>query len=108
MTWSVSAFFFRVLPRAEASTPRPSSARRPPGNQRRPARPGRGVARHRPHVQRRDAQVILPQAMRASVPPLTSVQIALLKNTSVAAVFGIVEATAQMRSSATATPTNGC
>ena len=37
-------------------------------------------------------QVILPQAFRASVPPLASVQIALLKNTSVAAVFGVAEA----------------
>ena len=43
-------------------------------------------------------QVILPQAFRASVPPLASVQIALLKNTSVAAVFGVAEAVAQMRS----------
>jgi glutamate transport system permease protein len=42
-------------------------------------------------------QVILPQALRAAVPPLTSVQIALLKNTSVAAVFGIIEATARMK-----------
>ena len=44
------------------------------------------------------AQVVLPQAFRASVPPLASVQIALLKNTSVAAVFGVAEAVAQMRS----------
>ena len=44
------------------------------------------------------SQVILPQAFRASVPPLASVQIALLKNTSVAAVFGVAEAVAQMRS----------
>lgn len=42
--------------------------------------------------------VILPQAMRAVVPPLTSVQVALIKNTSIAAAFGITEATAQMRS----------
>ena len=42
-------------------------------------------------------QVILPQAMRAAVPPLTSVQIALLKNTSVAAAFGITEATFRMK-----------
>lgn len=42
-------------------------------------------------------QVILPQAMRAALPPLTSVQIALLKNTSVAAAFGILEATARMK-----------
>jgi glutamate transport system permease protein len=42
-------------------------------------------------------QVVLPQAFRASLPPLASVQIALIKNTSVAAVFGVAEATAQMR-----------
>lgn len=42
-------------------------------------------------------EVILPQAFRASVPPLASVQIALLKNTSVAAVFGVAEAVNQMR-----------
>ncbi len=41
--------------------------------------------------------VVLPQAFRASLPPLASVQIALVKNTSVAAVFGIFEATARMR-----------
>ena len=41
--------------------------------------------------------MILPQALRAAVPPLTSVQIALLKNTSVAAAFGMVEATARMK-----------
>jgi glutamate transport system permease protein len=44
------------------------------------------------------SQVVLPQAFRASVPPLASVQIALIKNTSVAAVFGVAEATSQMRS----------
>ncbi len=42
-------------------------------------------------------QVVLPQAFRASLPPMASVQIALIKNTSVAAVFGIAEATFQMR-----------
>lgn len=42
--------------------------------------------------------VVLPQALRAVVPPLTSVQIALAKNTSVAAAFGMAEATATMRS----------
>ena len=42
--------------------------------------------------------VVLPQALRAVVPPLTSVQVALLKNTSVAAAFGIAEATATMHS----------
>lgn len=41
--------------------------------------------------------VVLPQAGRAVVPPLANVQIALAKNTSVAAVFGIAEATATMR-----------
>ncbi|KRF01477.1 hypothetical protein ASG88_08420 [Nocardioides sp. Soil777] len=42
-------------------------------------------------------QVVLPQAVRASVPPVASALIALLKNTSVAAVFGVIEATAQMK-----------
>jgi glutamate transport system permease protein len=41
--------------------------------------------------------VVLPQALRAVVPPLASVFIALAKNTSVAAGFGILEATARMR-----------
>ena len=44
------------------------------------------------------SQVVLPQAMRASVPPVASTLIALLKNTSVAAVFGVAEAAAQMKS----------
>ena len=43
-------------------------------------------------------QIVLPQAFRASVPPVASVQIALLKNTTVAAAFGLIEAAAQMRS----------
>lgn len=43
------------------------------------------------------SSVVLPQAFRFSVPPLASVQIALIKNTSVAAVFGMAEATATMR-----------
>lgn len=42
-------------------------------------------------------QVILPQAMRAVVPPLVSVLIALAKNTSVGAAFGLMEATGRMR-----------
>jgi len=41
-------------------------------------------------------EVILPQAIRAVVPPLASVLIALAKNTSVAAAFGLLEATARM------------
>jgi glutamate transport system permease protein len=43
------------------------------------------------------SQIVLPQAIRASVPPVASVQIALLKNTTVAAAFGLIEAAAQMR-----------
>jgi glutamate transport system permease protein len=41
--------------------------------------------------------VVLPQALRAVVPPLASVFIALVKNTSVGAGFGLVEATFRMR-----------
>ncbi|RYC05880.1 amino acid ABC transporter permease [Nocardioides zhouii] len=41
--------------------------------------------------------VVLPQAFRASVPPVASALIALLKNTSVAAVFGVIEAASQMK-----------
>ncbi|CAN5511196.1 amino acid ABC transporter permease [soil metagenome] len=41
--------------------------------------------------------VVLPQALRAVVPPMASVLIALAKNTSVAAGFGLAEATARMR-----------
>jgi glutamate transport system permease protein len=36
--------------------------------------------------------VILPQAVRAVVPPLTNVQIALLKNTTIAAGFSVFQA----------------
>jgi glutamate transport system permease protein len=43
------------------------------------------------------ANVVMPQAFRAVVPPLASVLIAMTKNTSVAAVFGLFEATARMR-----------
>jgi glutamate transport system permease protein len=42
-------------------------------------------------------QVVLPQAFRFVVPPLASVFIALTKNTSLAAVFGIAEATFRMK-----------
>ena len=41
--------------------------------------------------------VVLPQAFRASVPPLASVQIALLKNTTVCGVFGVSEAFYRMK-----------
>lgn len=40
--------------------------------------------------------VILPQAFRNVIPPLASVYIALTKNTSVAAAFGVTEATYQL------------
>jgi glutamate transport system permease protein len=37
-------------------------------------------------------QVVLPQAFRSIVPPLMSVMIAMLKNTTIAAGFSVVEA----------------
>jgi glutamate transport system permease protein len=40
--------------------------------------------------------VIMPQAFRAVLPPLTSVLIALLKNTAIAEAFGLTEATGVM------------
>lgn len=43
-------------------------------------------------------QVVMPQSFRAVVPPLASVLIALPKNTSLCAVFGMAEATALMKS----------
>ncbi len=42
-------------------------------------------------------QVVLPQAVRASIPPLVSVQIALLKNTTVAGALGVTEAFVRMK-----------
>ncbi len=42
--------------------------------------------------------VVLPQAFRAVIPPLASVYIALAKNTSVAAAFGVAELTYRMKS----------
>lgn len=41
-------------------------------------------------------EVVLPQAIRNVIPPLASVYIALAKNTSVAAGFGVTEATYQL------------
>jgi glutamate transport system permease protein len=38
------------------------------------------------------SQVVMPQAIRAVVPPLVSIEIALLKNTTIAAGFSVVEA----------------
>jgi glutamate transport system permease protein len=49
-------------------------------------------------------QVILPQAFRTVIPPLINVFIALTKNTSVAAGFGVVELTGIGRRLATANP----
>lgn len=42
-------------------------------------------------------QVVLPQAFRVIVPPLTSIYIALAKNTSVAAIVGVAEAAFVMK-----------
>jgi glutamate transport system permease protein len=41
-------------------------------------------------------QIILPQAFRASIPPLTSTYISLAKNTSVALAIAVTEATFEM------------
>lgn len=43
------------------------------------------------------SQVVLPQAFRVIVPPLTSIYIALAKNTSVAAIVGVAEAAFVMK-----------
>jgi glutamate transport system permease protein len=40
--------------------------------------------------------VVMPQAFRAVIPPLASVYIALTKNTAIAAIFGVTEATFQL------------
>ena len=37
-------------------------------------------------------EIVLPQALRSVVPPLTSIEIALLKNTTIAAGFSVFEA----------------
>lgn len=50
------------------------------------------------------SQVVLPQAFRTVIPPLINVFIALTKNTSVAAGFGVVELTGSGRRLATANP----
>jgi glutamate transport system permease protein len=42
-------------------------------------------------------EVVLPQAFRAIVPPLSSVFIALTKNTSIAVAFSVAEATSILR-----------
>ena len=38
------------------------------------------------------SQIVMPQAVRAVVPPLTSIMIALLKNTTIANGFSVIEA----------------
>lgn len=43
------------------------------------------------------SNVVLPQAFRATIPPLANVQIALLKNTTVAGALGVAEAFIRMR-----------
>lgn len=43
-------------------------------------------------------KIVLPQAARSVVPPMTSVMISLFKNTSVASAFGVFEAIATMTS----------
>jgi len=43
------------------------------------------------------SHVIMPQAARSVIPPMGSILIALLKNTSVAAGFGVIEATGTLR-----------
>ncbi|QWC86851.1 amino acid ABC transporter permease [Nocardioidaceae bacterium] len=43
------------------------------------------------------SQVVLPQAYRASIPPMVSVLIAMTKNTSVVGLFGLAEAYARLQ-----------
>jgi len=95
--WSVSAYFFRsclalsLYTSAFVCEAFRSGINAVPLGQ---AEAARSIGLTFPGAMR---QVILPQAMRAALPPLTSVQIALLKNTSVAAAFGMIEATARMK-----------
>jgi glutamate transport system permease protein len=53
------------------------------------------------------SQVVLPQAWRTSVPPLISVLIALVKNTSVAAGFAFAEMVAISKRLTTSNPADG-
>lgn len=48
------------------------------------------------------SQIVLPQAFRSVVPPLASIFIALAKNTSVVAAFGLADATFRMKGLITA------
>jgi glutamate transport system permease protein len=95
--WNVSAFFFRscvaltLYTSAFVCEALRSGVNAVPLGQ---AEAGRAIGLTFAQSMR---QIVLPQATRAVIPPMTSVLIALLKNTSVAAAFGMAEATATMR-----------
>jgi glutamate transport system permease protein len=95
--WNVSAFFFRscvaltLYTSAFVCEALRSGVNAVPLGQ---AEAGRAIGLTFSQSMR---QIVLPQATRAIIPPMTSVLIALLKNTSVAAAFGMAEATATMR-----------
>ena len=95
--WNVSAFFFRscvaltLYTSAFVCEAMRSGVNAVPLGQ---AEAGRAIGLTFGQSMR---QIVLPQATRAIIPPMTSVLIALLKNTSVAAAFGMAEATATMR-----------
>ena len=95
--WNVSAFFFRscvaltLYTAAFVCEALRSGVNAVPLGQ---AEAGRAIGLTFAQSMR---QIVLPQAARAVIPPMTSVLIALLKNTSVAAAFGMAEATATMR-----------
>ena len=74
--------------------------------QRHPDRPGRSGTSIGMPFNMTMTQVILPQSFRLVVPPLASVFIALTKNTSLAAGFGIAEATFRLRGCSTTTRPN--
>jgi glutamate transport system permease protein len=95
--WNVSAFFFRscvaltLYTSAFVCEALRSGVNAVPLGQ---AEAGRAIGLTFGQAMR---EIVLPQATRAVIPPMTSVLIALLKNTSVAAAFGMAEATATMR-----------
>ena len=95
--WNVSAFFFRssvaltLYTSAFVCEALRSGVNAVPLGQ---AEAGRAIGLTFAQSMR---EIVLPQAARAVIPPMTSVLIALLKNTAVAAAFGMAEATATMR-----------
>ena len=95
--WNVSAFFFRscvaltLYTAAFVCEALRSGVNAVPLGQ---AEAGRAIGLTFAQSMR---EIVLPQAARAVIPPMTSVLIALLKNTSVAAAFGMAEAVATMR-----------